>query len=164
MNVGYTGPETGMTEAQKKQLRKRLRAHAMLHAAEKNVLHHGDCEGGDMEAQDIATEDGWIIEIWPPSNDRKRGFGAHRYLHNRAPRVRELHDPKPYLVRDWDIAAQDELIATVGQMVEPVGGARRGHGTWATVTRARKQGTPVVIIWPDGSETVEEGRERLEGT
>lgn len=154
LSVGYTGPEEGMTPAQAKALRGLLRSWKLVRHDEVLVLHHGDCVGGDIEAQDIAVEEEWWVEIWPPDNDRKRGWGERRLPEaEHTDTIVAVHQPKPYLDRDWDIAAQDVLVATPKQKYEPEG--RERGGTWATVTRARRQGTPVRIIWPDGSETVE---------
>ena len=44
------------------------------------------------------------------------------------------------------VSTSDEMLALPGEMTE-----QRRSGTWATIRFARKHGTPMKIIYPDGS-------------
>jgi hypothetical protein len=131
MIVSFTGTQTGMTQKQKYVLEDLLDE---LHALE---LHHGDCIGADEEAHIIALIIGMRIVIHPPDDDSKRAF---------CKLAAEVREPKPYLVRNDDIAEEGEvLIATPKEYEEKV-----RSGTWATVRYARKKGRDIFIILPDG--------------
>lgn len=135
--AGFTGTRTGMTEAQKEQVRR------MLEKAD--VLKHGDCLGSDAEAHEIMLSQALdlkqpnpkFIEIHPPTNPKLRAGceGAN-----------QVFAPKPYKERNRDIVDGCRvLIAT------PKGRNEEQYsGTWSTVRYAVSIGRPVRIIYPDG--------------
>lgn len=128
MIYGYTGTQVGMSDRQKAGLRWHL-----MCAEEGSEFHHGDCEGGDAEAHDIAFELGLRIVIHPPINERKRAFcqGAALVL-----------PPKDYIQRNHDIVDVLELLIAAPKTDEE----ELRSGTWATVRYARKSGKQRLIL------------------
>lgn len=129
MKIGFTGTQLGMTDAQKSALRQLL-------SGKDGEFHHGDCEGADAEAHDIARVCGFWIIGHPPSNPKKR---ARKF-------VDEWRPEKPYLDRNKDIVLDTEwLIAAPAQGVEQL-----RSGTWSTVRFARKLRRKVILIDTEG--------------
>ncbi len=132
MDVGFTGTQQGMTDAQRATLRTWLVEHYP------DSLHHGDCIGADAQAHALALEWGIPVTLHPPEDGSKRAFCVG------AVNVAGL---KPYLERNHDIVDYTGvLIATPKGYSE-----ERRSGTWATVRYARKMGRRVIIIHPDGT-------------
>lgn len=145
IEVGFTGTQLGMTEAQKKTVRYLLELVKEGHG-EEIVAHHGDCIGSDAEFDSIARELGFYVVIHPPSNSSKRAYCG-------APDETEegtaWRDAKPYLERNHDIVDEtSRLIATPKSAVMEI-----RSGTWATVRYARSVGKKVFIVEPDGKIT-----------
>ena len=136
MIVGFTGTQTGMTDAQWIAVR------ALLSQLRTTEVHHGDCVGADAEFHEIARAYGLRIVIHPPSTAEKRAFCFGN----------EVRQPAPYLLRDADIVEEtDCLIGVPASFKEVV-----RSGTWFTIRRARRAGKKVYIVYPDGK-VVEEG-------
>lgn len=109
-------------------------------------LHHGDCVGADSQMHDIARMNGWFIVVHPPDNPKLRAFREGDAIWR----------PLPYLARNSEIVhVADVMLATPAQHEE-----QRRSGTWSTIRYARKIGTPLVIIWPDGGATQWESETR----
>lgn len=128
IHVSFTGTRNGMTRRQKIGVRGLLRA--------SDIFHHGDCDGSDEEAHDIALDIGCDIEIHPPEDSKLRAFckGA-----------KKVHPVKPYLVRNKDmVRVCNVLIAT------PEGPEIERSGTWSTIRYADKRKCHVIIIYPNG--------------
>lgn len=138
--VSFTGPRTGMTDAQADSLVILLTRRDSWEELIGKVdpwLHHGDCQGSDERAHAIAQSLGWLIGLHPPLNPSKRAFcrGATR-----------VYPPLDYIPRDHALVdATTELIAT------PKGPEIPRSGTWATIRYARRQLKMITIIHPDGS-------------
>lgn len=128
-SVGVTGTEKGPTERQYRSLRRVLR---MLKAT---FLRTGDCVGVDAVAVKLGRQLGYRTVGHPPDNPKLRAFEKYDVL----------KAPEPYLIRNRKIAASDVLIAVPKEYSET-----RRSGTWSTVRYARKAGTPILIIQPDG--------------
>lgn len=135
MRVGFTGTQRGMTGPQAATLERMLRW--AKRAEPDSEFHHGDCDGADDQAHDIAVDVvGLEPVIHPPKNPAKRAF-------KKAARILK---PKPYLTRNHDIVDDTQrLIATPGEREEQL-----RSGTWATVRYARKLRRKVTIIYPEG--------------
>ena len=107
--------------------------------------HQGDCIGADFEFAtivDCVAPDA-VIHSHPPENKSKRAYT----------RCDVIHPAKEYLVRNKEIVrAADFLIACPKTQFEET-----RSGTWATVRFARRCNMPIVILWPDGKYTYEEG-------
>lgn len=139
MVLGFTGTQRGMTEDQfialQEEVVKATRVGGYI------TLHHGDCIGADAQMHCIAHAMEFSIVVHPPLNPAKRAYadsGIYRGVTVRLP-------PKEYLERNHDIVdACDVLLAA------PSGPEATRSGTWATIRYARRTGTPVVIIYPDG--------------
>lgn len=130
MKIGFTGTQFGMTDAQKAALQKLL-------TGKDGEFHHGDCEGADAEAHDIARVCGLRIIGHPPSDPKKR---ARKF-------VDEWREEKPYLARNKDIVSETEvLVAAPAQGVEQL-----RSGTWSTVRFARKLRRKIVLIATNGA-------------
>ena len=142
MDVGFTGTRRGMTEVQWNVLRAWWATYSIP-----CVFHGGDCIGADDQAYHLALDKGWRTIGHIPTKDHARAFCS--YDQERASRN--------YLARNRDIVDQSGILyATPKEMTEQPRG-----GTWYTINYARKQGKPIVIIWPDGSVS-EENRAKSE--
>lgn len=140
LELGFTGTQAGMSDRQKDLLRRRLLIYGQIYRAtagnadRRLVLHHGDCIGADVDADAVAREAGWEVEIHPPDDDSKRAFCAQA-----GDTVRQ---PLPYLERNHDIVDVTlRLIAAPRQAREEI-----RSGTWATVRYARRVGHPVTVL------------------
>jgi hypothetical protein len=129
VKVGYTGPRTGMTEAQSGQLT------IELHQAGATELHHGDCRGGDLQAHNIGRKLGLRIVGHPPTASGLRAFCV----------CDELREPRAFLVRNRAVVLETELL-----IATPSGPERLRSGTWSTIRYARRMRVPLIIIHPDG--------------
>lgn len=130
MWIGFSGTRNGMTEAQKSVFRSWLTPHFG------SEFHHGDCEGSDAQAHDIAKELGCHIVAHPPDNPVARAYKKADVILPTA----------PYLVRNRDIVdATELLVAAPFELTEQPKG-----GTWYTIRYARSLGGQVRIILPNG--------------
>lgn len=128
MKIGVTATQTGLTTEQEFKLG------ALLEQYPVTELHHGDCVGGDAQADDIARAKDIAIVIHPPIKSTKRAFKAQS--------GDCVWEPRPYLERNHDIVDQcDLLIALPKSSKEEL-----RSGTWATVRYATKQGKPIIIL------------------
>lgn len=143
LRVGFTGTQRGMEAGQAGVVRSvlwRMRADGDWLGS---FFHHGDCVGADCTAHDLACEVGYRPIIHPPENPVKRAWCKA------APE--DIREPKPYLDRNKDIVAEsDAMIAAPGEKDEQL-----RSGTWSTIRHARKLGRRIVIVFPDGTYSVE---------
>ena len=130
IHVGFTGTRAGMTNAQWREVL------GWLGDMKPGVLHHGDCQGADSQAHDLARELGWRIVIHPPADARLRAFCDGD----------ESRWPKPYLDRDRDIVNETSVMIAAPATAVRVDGTR--SGTWYTVGYAQRRGNPVRIALP----------------
>jgi hypothetical protein len=145
LQVGFTGTRYGCKPAQLISLKV-----AVVYFGQHDIetWHHGDCIGADTQFH-LAIKEGRLrfgwddkIIIHPPliKNDDDLKYWAQNDGD-------ELCDPLGHLARNREIVKEvDLLLATPYDMFE-----QKTGGTWYTVNYARKQGKPVMIIWPDGS-------------
>jgi hypothetical protein len=127
--IGFTGTQDGMTEAQKKVVIETVSKITSI------TVHHGDCIGADSDFHDICLAMDKYIKIHPPINNGKRAFKDGHFT----------YPTKDYLPRNKDIVNESTmLIAT------PSGPEKLRSGTWSTVRYAKKQGKLVMVIYPDG--------------
>lgn len=130
-HVGFTGTREGMTEFQKRALRKAMES-ATVDGIE-NVLHHGDCIGADAEAHDIAVDLGWDITIHPPTDQRYRAFKDDGAI---------ILPQKDYVSRDHDIVEASRFIFAAPKKDQE----ELRSGTWLTVRYARKTKKRVIRL------------------
>lgn len=130
MDIGFTGTQRGMTEAQIETITDILFVH------EPAWVHHGDCIGADAEFHDLARNAGARVHIHPPDNPSKRAWC-----------VGDKVSPElPYLQRNKRIvASSDLLIAAPGESEEQL-----RSGTWSTWRYADKSWTDWILVYPDG--------------
>jgi hypothetical protein len=131
VDIGFSGTQRGMTEAQKATVSRLLAAAPGVTSA-----HHGDCIGADAQFHELALAYAPVI-IHPPTNDAKRAF-CHGAV---------VLPAEGYIARNHAIVdACQVVIATPKEADEVV-----RSGTWATIRYARQQGKLVLVIRPDGS-------------
>lgn len=143
MIVGFTGTKKGMTSEQWDAVA------AILLGLEYDEAHHGDCIGADADffaiLYGIREDTGrpCIIHAHPSTIKRTNAHSKSDVI----------HPPRPPLERDETIAQKvDQMIACPRGFEEEI-----RSGTWTTVRRAREAGTPIKIVWPDGSVSEEAG-------
>lgn len=142
--VGFTGTRRPLTPTQVETLAD------LFIELRFTTLHHGDCVGADEIAHRLAEELLHArVEVHPPVDNRHRA----RCL----PRWGVVHEPLPYLDRDDVIVdVSPVLVAAPKEFTElPVGGPRRGSGTWYTIRRARRLLRPLALVWLNGVVTYE---------
>lgn len=134
-HAGFTGTQRGMNLRQMVALR--LMLQTLLTDGCTN-FHHGDCIGADAEAHTIANELGYVIEIHPPEDGKKRANMARfATVH---PII--MHECKPYLVRNHDIVdACAHMLAAPLETTEQL-----RSGTWSTVRYARRAGCRLYLL------------------
>jgi hypothetical protein len=141
MSIGFTGTQIGLTNSQRRNLKRALVALLEKH----NDLHHGDCIGADKEAHDIARALSYRIILHPPTISSKRAFCDWDVQ----------RDPLSYLKRNTEIVKEsDILIACPKEREEQL-----RSGTWSTVRRARRYNKNIIILFPDGTISKEKGSE-----
>lgn len=139
MEIGFTGTRKGMTGAQENRL-----AEMLLTFVNVTGFRHGVCVGADANAVRIVIGLNLYSSVvaYPSNIPSMTDIDA-------LDASDVVHDPEPPLQRNKSIVnASNVLIATPGTMEEEL-----RSGTWATVRYARKLGTPVRIIWPNGTLT-----------
>ncbi len=136
--IGFTGSRKGMSEHQIDQLYvilSAIRNHIFLHQGIRGgvVLHHGDADGSDAEAHEIALGLGYEIVIHPPLITRWRAF---------CPGFAEERPAKPFGKRDEDIVKETDFL-----IAAPMGGTEQlRSGTWQTIRISRRLERPRIIL------------------
>jgi predicted Rossmann fold nucleotide-binding protein DprA/Smf involved in DNA uptake len=129
--IGFTGTRNGLCQGQKEQIIKILDQYATV------TVLHGDCVGADTEFHKICVEYRTMhpariirIGIYPPNNDRLRGFNRGDFT----------QEPAEYLKRNRAIVqAADFIIACPPE-------DQHRSGTWYTINYAKRSGKMVVIL------------------
>lgn len=137
--VGFTGTRQDTTPAQFRALCMWVTGRSFAE------FYHGCCVGADADAFDAFHEHakGVRIVAHPPTNHSLVSLTSKTFSD-------EVRPALPYLDRNRAIVdACDVLVAC------PKGPEEQRSGTWFTVRYARRQGKPVVIVWPDGEVTEE---------
>ena len=143
MNLGVTGTREGMTPDQIFRFIAWMRDLDDA-TSTKRVLHHGDCVGADRDAWAIALSLGWSTCSHPATTAAR--WHANTMNHR-------VHTRRPALERNRLIVdGCDVLLAFPKQFCEVAEG-----GTWYTVRYARAVGRRIVVVWPDGTLSVEAG-------
>jgi hypothetical protein len=137
-HIGFTGTREGMTPEQKFYLC------GLLSFLANNIdtVHHGDCIGADKDFHNLVREFCPLatIHIHPPSNPKTRAFCQGDIV----------HPEKPYMERNQDIIDACSLLLSTPKDIEKPSNLK-GQGTWATISRAEKQGKQITIVYPLGS-------------
>lgn len=149
MRIGFTGTRNGMTDKQADSFVKTVEE-LTLNLSCINEFHHGDCVGADQQAHGLSGVGCQLKIVHPPIDPTHRAF-----VYNYA----EIREPKSHFARNRDIVNETDLLIACPPYMTPIVKETMG-GTAYTVKYARKQGKPVVICWPDGTVTKEEGGRR----
>ncbi len=150
MQVGFTGTREGMQEAQMKTFIK-----IICDSWPITCFRHGCCVGADEEAVFIVDVLNRTV-IKEPSVQSCTIFGHPSNLKAMTSEkamslCEDTAYPEDPLDRNHDIVdGSDLLIACPKGMAE-----EQRSGTWATIRWARLKKKKVIIIWPDGTITVE---------
>lgn len=143
LRLGFTGTQQGMNEAQAALFIKHLKRLAKRY--DHVEIHHGDCIGADEEFHNLCLEHlpSVSVVLHPPLNPSKRAFCISEGQVER--------EPKDYLVRNCDIVDEVEgMFATPKRNREEL-----RSGTWAAVRYGRKMKRSLILLWPNGTMTVE---------
>lgn len=133
--VGFTGTRVGCTAKQLESLKSVLKS--------VDILHHGDCVGADSEAWWIAkTLLGKYTVCHPPIKSKTRAFTEPND---------EMRPPYDYIKRDRNIVDESQYLIGCSRLMEE----EQRSGTWTTIRYARKLRRTILIIWPDGTTTLE---------
>lgn len=134
LSVGFTGTQQGLEPPQRESL-----ALVLEMLAPMREFHHGDCVGADAEADDLANFAGVRRTYAHPCEfEDKRAHCA----------CDVVFAPKHHKTRNREIAqAADVLLACPRAEEKSV----PRSGTWQTVRLALQVGTPVLLVWPDGT-------------
>lgn len=143
LDIGFTGTQYGMTEAQgevllsllshmKNQVKKSFPA---TPTRELVTIRLGDCIGADEQCYYLATHLSFHTQGHIPTNPKKRVYCSYDVEHL----------PKPYLARNRDIAMASRLLATPNSDTE-----YNRSGTWHTIRKARVLKRQIAIIFPNG--------------
>lgn len=153
MNVSITATSSGLTLQQHTQFVD------LVFALDEPIdeLHHGDCQGGDREIDELVARQGMcsLIIVHPASGSaaRKRAFCHVRNW----PYPREVRPDRPPIERNHEMVDSTELtVALPSSYIE-----QRRSGTWATIRYAIRSGQHLCVIYPDGKEEWHNGKDIL---
>ena len=130
MIAGVTATRSGVTREQVTAL-----ASALINLGV-TELHHGDCVGGDAQADAVAAALLIRRVAHPPDNVKLRAFCASDVV----------LPVKPYKERNRDIVEVCGILFGLPEQAEE----QRFGGTWSTVRYARQINRRLVLILPDG--------------
>lgn len=135
MILGFTGTQKGMTPLQRDKVIE------LLSVFQPDEVHHGNCIGADEEMIQLC----YIREIRTVAHpgdtpDKQTKLASNVTL-----------APKLNLLRDDDIAKVSQVLFVAPKEFEEV----LRSGTWATYRYAKKYKKLILIIYPDGSHSVE---------
>lgn len=138
MKIGFTGTQSGMTDAQKTAFK------SLILEYKPTEFHHGCCIGADEQAHQICIDCNVpIIIIHPPINTSKQATCVLRDSD-------KMLEPKDYLIRNHNIVnSVDLLIATPKEAI-----MQQRSGTWATYRYAFKSNKTTNLIYPLGKISV----------
>jgi len=138
-DVGFTGSRKEITRIQRSILQ------IFIENIKPKYFHHGDCVGADYAAHEIINHYiafKVLVCIHPPDNPKSRAY-CRGYEH--------ISVPKTYLQRNYDIVTETQILIACPDTKEE----KVRSGTWATIRTARKYKKKIIIIFPDGSVSIE---------
>jgi hypothetical protein len=130
MKIGFTGSRRGMTADQENAV-----THLFADSGA-TELHHGDCYGADLQANDLAVHYDMRIILHPPDDPKGRAFCASH----------ESREQKPYLDRNHDIVDETDILIACPNTTKEV----QRSGTWATIRYAERKKKDILLIYPSG--------------
>ena len=144
MKIGFTGTRSGMSDKQKKEVRRLL---ANILSTDEVILIHGGCVGADTDFHNIAREfgDSFYIRVFPGhfKNDPKNTKYKGNYED-----ADEIKESQTHFKRNRDIVDNcDLLIATPFHSNQIDFIEFKKGGTKYTVDYAIKINRPIEIIY-----------------
>jgi hypothetical protein len=135
---GFTGTRAGMTAVQHDWCKRWTRDVHPL------VWRHGGAYGSDTQLHAIWKDTKYPSKVFVyPADDKRR----RQVLHQKDVFVEQVMDP---LVRNEIIVDKSTLLlATPHTQHEII-----RSGTWHTIRCAIRAGKPVIIVWPNGKQTL----------
>jgi predicted Rossmann fold nucleotide-binding protein DprA/Smf involved in DNA uptake len=112
---------------------------AQLRVSGDDEFHYGACIGADSQAVLDAIDAGYTILAYPANNVPQAKQGL-------IPQQAILFKPRAALTRNKRIVDNSDILIVAPQRVSE----QLRSGTWATVRYARKQGKPIIYVWPSG--------------
>lgn len=141
MKVTFTGTRRGLTQIQGVQVAISLNLYDR--SEDPVIMLHGACHGADREAHIYV-----LYHMMYPSNEEQYQWAVKHQTNKDS--VYSTSDP---LKRNRFMVDNCKLVvAAPGKMIEEL-----RSGTWATIRYTRKLKKHLIICWPDGSTTVENG-------
>ena len=135
IDIGFTGTRGGLRTVQSDNLLRELVA-----LREKaDVMDNGCCEGSDRIAWSMWRDLGGRFRLRP--GDRDQWDWAQQACR----REDELFAPVGYMERNELIARNPVVVATPAEDAE-----MQRSGTWATIRRARRAESYLILISPNG--------------
>lgn len=134
MIVAVTGTRMGITTAQIAAITRHLR-HATW-------LHHGGAVGADRTCHAIFARP-WQTQVWPSNAEQERWA--------REQPIGVIHARRLPLNRNRAMVNIVERVFALPAGMEE----EQRSGTWATVRYARAVKCPCLVIYPNGSETLQ---------
>lgn len=136
IKMGFTGTRNGMTDKQKKELKK------LIMGKDVREFHHGMCIGSDEQAHSVVFSQKPKVKIVghpPKATSTMAALPCSKVL------AADTYSKRNKSIVD----SADYLIAT------PDAKERAGSGTWKTIRYARKKGKRIYIIHKNGRVTIE---------
>lgn len=131
-SVGVTSTRKGLNEVQRLWVTFFLKEHQV------NVLHHGDCVGGDDELAKMFHQKGTYVIAHPAHTINK--YKAKCQINDL------ILSPDDTLARNQTIVRHSELVLGFPYTIEE----EVRSGTWFTIRHAKKLKVPVLVIKPNG--------------
>lgn len=145
MVVGFTGTQAGMTWQQKHEVQQRI--HIWKHHDRRDVRAiHGDCVGADADFDEICAKEGVPRECRPSNIKEKRANTG----------AREIAPPWPPLDRNKFIVFDATCMIACPKTMEE----EMRSGTWMTIRFCRRMKRALLLVWPDGTVTTENGKRK----
>lgn len=137
INIGITGTRKGANKVQQIAISQKLKG--VSH------FHHGCAVGVDIKAAQMAHNSGIYVVGHP-------GMDVHGNVRSNITNFdNHTEEPLPFLQRNRIIVDASNLMLAVPKDMQE----ERRSGTWYTVRYCRTVNKPLIILWPDGTETKE---------
>lgn len=139
ITIGITGTRKGANKIQQIAISQKLNDKGV------SRFHHGCAVGVDIQAAQFAHTSGIYVVGHP-------GMDTHGNVRSNITNFdNHTEEPLLFLQRNRIIVDASNLILAVPKNMQE----ERRSGTWYTVRYCRTVNKPLIILWPDGTETKE---------